>query len=110
MAAETKGEGAVPGHTADTPFGDVTVDMLRQQVTIGERQLTLGPRDFALLYLLLQRAGETVEHDFLHQALGACGKRALDSSVYRLRKNLEGSGYEIQRHRGVGYRLERLEE
>lgn len=85
-------------------FGNVELNILLRQVTVEGLAVALSPKEFSLLYVLIEHAGEPVDQQTLSEAAGACpGGRSVDSLVYRLRKKLNGSGSEIITRRGQGY-------
>lgn len=91
-------------------FGHFTLNTAANQAYLRSEDMLLAPKDFALLYCLIKNAGKTVPRETLsaeawHQTL-APKDRALDSSVYRLRKKLTGSGYTITAVRGEGFLFE----
>lgn len=94
--------------------GPFTLNMAGSQAFFKDKDLLLTPRDFALFHRFTQHEGKTVSRERLHEeAWGAPlapKDRALDSSIYRLRKKLEGSGYAIYAVRGEGFRFESEEE
>jgi DNA-binding response OmpR family regulator len=90
--------------------GELIVDPLRRQVTVGDRQVSLSRKEFALLRIL---AGDPTrvfaKQDLLLEVWGFRNPgrtRTLDSHASRLRRKLdpEHSRYVINCW-GVGYRL-----
>jgi len=92
--------------------GDVTIDVERRLVTVGEWPLELTRLEFNLLQCLMANAGRVLSRErLLEQAWGynfAGDTRAVDSAIKRLRAALRSAAAEadaIEAVRGVGYRL-----
>jgi two-component system OmpR family response regulator len=86
--------------------GDITVDVATHTVRIGDREVDLTPREFALLQYLAQRPGEVVSKaELIEHVWPAKGADPNTVEVYAgsLRRKL-GSGA-LQTVRGAGYRL-----
>lgn len=93
-----------PAVTTQVSFGRISMNILLRQMSIDGRRFEFAPKEFSLLYVLLERSGEAADYDSLHQAVGAVkGDRSVESLIYRLRKKLVGSGYGILSVRGKGY-------
>lgn len=93
-----------------TRVGDLTIDPVRRRVTVGDREVVLSKKEFALLRVL---AGEPLrvftKDELLTSVWGykSPGKtRTLDSHASRLRRKLdpEGGRFVINTW-GIGYRL-----
>jgi DNA-binding response OmpR family regulator len=92
--------------------GDLVVDASTRQATLRGRPLDLSRKEFDLLLLLAQRAGEVVSRreilsEVWHQAYGG-GDRTLDVHLSWLRRKLgETAAHPVYLHsvRGVGVRL-----
>jgi two-component system OmpR family response regulator len=91
--------------------GDITVDLLRREVTRAGRVLLLQPREFAMLEQLMRNAGRVVTRTmFLEQVWGFHfdpQTNIVESNLSRLRAKLrEGfSDDPIETVRGSGYRM-----
>ncbi len=48
-------------------FDDLTVDLDRHRVTRGDRIINLTPTEFRLLQVLVEKAGDAVSEEYLHQ-------------------------------------------
>lgn len=98
--------------TAAYRLGDLQVDIAARRVTRQGVEIGLTRREFDILDLLIQRAGEVVTRDeFLDRLWGKevyVTHRTVDTHVAALRKKLEGDGGPEHIHgvRGVGYRLD----
>ena len=94
-------------------FGTVQVDFVRQQARRGRKPLHLTAKEFAVLRLLVEAAGEPVTRErFLDLVWGYASfptTRTVDMHIASLRqkieKNPENPRY-IHTVHGVGYRLE----
>jgi DNA-binding response OmpR family regulator len=74
-------------------FGTITVDFLRGECRKGGRTVKLTPKEFAVIRLLAERAGEVVTRDeFLDRVWGYGSypvTRTVDNHIARLRGKLE---------------------
>lgn len=88
--------------------GDLRLDHGSKEAFLAERPLSLARKEFELLSMLVQAAGEAVTRETLMEGiwdtswLGA--SRTLDVHVSSLRAKLERPGL-VQTVRGVGYRI-----
>jgi two-component system OmpR family response regulator len=91
--------------------GDISLDLIRRKVTRAGRPITLQPREFALLELLMRNTGRPVTRTmFLEQVWGFHfdpQTNIVDSHLSRLRTKLrEGfTDDPIETLRGLGYRM-----
>lgn len=91
--------------------GDISIDLLRRDVTRGGRPILIQPREFELLELLMRNAGRVVTRKmFLETVWGFHfdpQTNIVQSHLSRLRSKLrEGFDDEpIETVRGAGYRL-----
>ncbi|MDX2000037.1 MAG: response regulator transcription factor [Thermoanaerobaculia bacterium] len=90
--------------------GEVALTTATRRVTVGEREVKLTPREYALLEILLFRAGEVVSRQELWESLyefeAEVSSNVVDVMVCSLRKKLGNDGV-IQTKRGHGYLVER---
>lgn len=93
--------------------GDLEIDIPAHRVTQQGRPVTLTRQEFALLLVLLNRAGQVVRREELQHDLWnhstPVNSRALDQCVFKLRRKLEADPSEpryLHCIRGVGYRLD----
>lgn len=90
--------------------GRLMYDSVSRSFHIGERRVTLPPREHHLLELLIARPGQTLSKRTLAERLCPAQRTlspdALEIYVHRLRRKLTGSGAVIQTLRGLGYLLE----
>ena len=90
--------------------GDLSVDLVRRIVKIGERDIKLSPKEYDLLRVLVQHAGKVLTHKFL---LGELWDDFTDAQYLRvyvrqLRQKIEPDPERPQyvlTETGVGYRL-----
>jgi DNA-binding response OmpR family regulator len=88
--------------------GDVRLDHGARQVSVAGRSVTLTPKEFELLSMLVQAGGDVVTREALMESIwdtswvGA--SRTLDVHVSALRAKLERPGL-IDTVRGSGYRV-----
>jgi two-component system, OmpR family, KDP operon response regulator KdpE len=90
--------------------GDLSVDLVRRIVKVGEKEVKLSPKEYDLLRILVQHAGKVLTHKFL---LGELWDDLTDAQYLRvyvrqLRQKIEGDPERPQyvlTETGVGYRL-----
>jgi DNA-binding response OmpR family regulator len=86
--------------------GDVTLDVARRVVTKGDEELSVNPKEFAILELLMKARGTALSRERILDEVWAGDfygdARQLDVYIYRLREKL-GEGI-IETARGFGYR------
>jgi DNA-binding response OmpR family regulator len=92
--------------------GDLTVDLLRREVTKAGQSQTLTSKEFDLLVFLMRNRGQTLTRDQLLQRIWgyeAMGQtRTVDVHIGRLRDKIEDDADQPARIitvRGVGYRF-----
>jgi two-component system, OmpR family, KDP operon response regulator KdpE len=90
--------------------GDLSVDLVRRIVKVGEREIKLSPKEYELLCVLVQHAGKVLTHKFLLGELWHDLADAQNLRVYvrQLRKKIEPDPERpqyIQTETGIGYRL-----
>lgn len=90
-------------------LGALALDPAARTVHINDQALTLTPREFSLLELLLRHRGRTFSRGEILERLAGCESTASDRSVevlvFGLRRKLEyaGIGELVQTRRGFGY-------
>ncbi len=102
-------------HAAPKPayqVGDVSIDMLSRQVSVGPNTVSLPPREFDLLAYLVRNAGRTVPHQELLQHVWGPEydreTRYLSLYIWYLRNHIEENPRRPRRivtWRGLGYRF-----
>jgi two-component system, OmpR family, KDP operon response regulator KdpE len=90
--------------------GDLSVDLVRRIVRIGEREVKLSPKEYELLRLMVQHAGKVLTHRFLLKELWSDLTDAQYLRVYvrQLRQKIEADPQRPQyvlTETGIGYRL-----
>jgi two-component system, OmpR family, KDP operon response regulator KdpE len=90
--------------------GDLTVDLVRRIVRVGEREAKLSPKEYDLLRVLVQHAGKVLTHKFL---IGELWDETVDAQYLRvyvrqLRRKIEADPerpHYVLTETGIGYRL-----
>jgi two-component system KDP operon response regulator KdpE len=90
--------------------GDLSVDLVRRLVKVGEREVKLSPKEYDLLRVLVQHAGKVLTHRFLLRELWdeLTDAQYLRVYVRQLRQKIEPHPerpHYIMTETGVGYRL-----
>lgn len=91
-------------------LGDLSVDLVRRIVKVGDREVKLSPKEYDLLRVLVQHAGKVLTHKFL---LGQLWDDLTDAQYLRvyvrqLRQKIEADPEQpryVLTETGVGYRL-----
>ena len=90
--------------------GDLSVDLVRRIVKIGERDVKLSPKEYELLRVLVQHAGKVLTHRFLLKELWdeLTDAQYLRVYVRQLRQKIEADPerpHFVLTETGIGYRL-----
>lgn len=90
--------------------GELTVDLVKRLVRIGNEDVRLSPKEYDILRILVQHAGKVITHRHLLNAIwdGTTDVQYLRVYVRQLRQKLEPSPdapQYITTESGVGYRL-----
>jgi two-component system KDP operon response regulator KdpE len=90
--------------------GDLSVDLVRRIVKVGEKEIKLSPKEYDLLRVLVQHAGKVLTHRFLLHELWdeLTDAQYLRVYVRQLRQKIEADPERPQfvlTETGVGYRL-----
>ena len=90
--------------------GDLSVDLVRRIVKLGEREIKLSPKEYDLLRVLVQHAGKVLTHRFLLKELWdeLTDAQYLRVYVRQLRQKIEADAERPQyvlTETGIGYRL-----
>ena len=90
--------------------GELSVDLVRRIVRVGEREVKLSPKEYELLRVLVQHAGKVLTHQFLLGELWDAFTDAQYLRVYvrQLRQKIEADPERPQyilTETGIGYRL-----
>ncbi|WP_373232380.1 response regulator transcription factor [Cohnella sp.] len=93
-------------------FGRLSIDLLSQRVSLNGAEVTMLPRDLAVLLFLAERPNRTFTRDQLIEYVWGSdyegSDRAVDLSIKRLRQALShwpAEEGEIRTFRGTGYQL-----
>jgi two-component system response regulator TctD len=91
-------------------FGPLSYDSAAKKFSLGERTLSLTPREHTVLRALLPHSGRPLSKQEILDRIYADDTdvmpEAVEVMIYRLRKRLEGSTVKITTLRGLGYLLE----
>ena len=95
--------------------GDLSVDLVRRLVKVGDKNIKLTPREYCVLRMLVLQAGKVVTHNFLVRELWdqLADAEDLRVCVQQLRRKIEADPARPQfvlTETGVGYRLRVSEE
>jgi len=90
--------------------GELSVDLVRRHVKVGEREIKLSPKEYELLRVLVQHAGKVLTHRFLLKELWdeLTDAQYLRVYVRQLRQKIEADPERPQfvlTETGIGYRL-----
>jgi two-component system KDP operon response regulator KdpE len=90
--------------------GDLSVDLVRRIVKVGDKEVKLSPKEYELLRVLVQHAGKVLTHRFLLKELWDEMTDAQYLRVYvrQLRQKIESDPERPQfvlTETGIGYRL-----
>jgi DNA-binding response OmpR family regulator len=101
-----------PGVEPVFQAGELRVDLARQHVFVGEREVQLTPIEYGLLSELVKQAGRVVISEYLLKAVWGTGyereRPILWQAIYRLRRKIEADPQNpqyIQTRSGLGYIL-----
>ena len=106
LMTSARGSGRV-GETPILRYGDLALDPSTRRVLVGDRQVDVSGREFALLDTLLRHAGQVLTREqLLSQVWGydfEPGSNVVDVYIRYLRQKVGAD--RIETIRGVGYRL-----
>jgi two-component system, OmpR family, KDP operon response regulator KdpE len=110
MRAALRHQLQVHGERPVFRIGDLSVDLVRRIVKVGEREVKLSPKEYELLRVLVQHAGKVLTHKFLLHELWdeLTDAQYLRVYVRQLRQKLETDPerpHYILTETGIGYRL-----
>ncbi len=95
--------------TSVVTVGSLVFDESRASAKVGDRELVLRRREWAVLSRLVARVGKVVSKERLTAEIFSydedVGPNAVEVYVARLRRKLEPDGPEIRTIRGLGYML-----
>jgi len=94
-------------------FGNLTIDLTRREVLLGQKPLALKPKEFDLLLFLARHRGQAVSREYLLEQVWGWefggGTRTVDVHIHWLRERIEvdpANPTRIITVRGSGYRFE----
>src|SRR6266545_5897859 len=110
MRAALRHQLQVHGERPIFRVGELSVDLVRRIVKVGEKDVKLSPKEYDLLRILVQHAGKVLTHRFL---LGELWDETVDAQYLRVyvrqvRRKIEADPERPQyilTETGVGYRL-----
>ena len=110
MRAALRHQLQVQGERPVFRAGDLSVDLVRRIVKVGERDVKLSPKEYELLRVLVQHAGKVLTHRFLLKELWdeLTDAQYLRVYVRQLRQKIEADPERPQfvlTETGIGYRL-----
>jgi two-component system KDP operon response regulator KdpE len=110
MRAALRHQLQVHGERPVFQVGDLSVDLVRRIVKLGDKEVKLSPKEYELLRLLVQHAGKVLTHRFLLQELWEepPDPQYLRVYVRQLRQKIETDPERPQyllTETGIGYRL-----
>jgi two-component system KDP operon response regulator KdpE len=90
--------------------GDLSIDLVRRIVRIGDEEVKLSPKEYDILRIMAQHAGKVLTHNFLLKQVwgNAYDVQYLRVYVRQLRQKIEPNPEQpryIRTETGVGYRL-----
>ncbi len=90
-------------------FAELTIDVPRHLVQVGDKRVDLTPTEFKLLTVLAERRGRVQSRERLLQDVwdydSLVDTRTVDTHVRRLREKLADAARFLDTVRGVGYRF-----
>ncbi|MFZ1089826.1 MAG: response regulator transcription factor [Xanthobacteraceae bacterium] len=110
MRAALRHQLQVQGERPIFHVGDLSVDLVRRIVKLGEKEVKLSPKEYDLLRLLVAHAGKVLTHKFLLRELwdDLTDAQYLRVYVRQLRQKIEANPERPQyilTETGIGYRL-----
>src|ERR1700737_1058361 len=110
MRAALRHQLQVQGERPVFRAGDLSVDLVRRIVKVGEKEIRLSPKEYDLLRVLVQHAGKVLTHRFLLKELWdeLTDAQYLRVYVRQLRQKIEADPERPQfvlTETGIGYRL-----
>nr|WP_295466786.1 response regulator transcription factor [Mesorhizobium sp.] len=110
MRAAIRHQLQVQGERPVFRVGDLSVDLVRRIVRIGDEEIKLSPKEYDLLRVLVQHAGKVLTHRFLLHELWdeLTDAQYLRVYVRQLRQKIEANPEQpryLLTETGIGYRL-----
>ncbi|MFC3694371.1 response regulator transcription factor [Chenggangzhangella methanolivorans] len=100
----------IQGERAVFTLGELSVDLVRRIVKLGDREVKLTPREYEILRVFVQNAGRALTHDHLIRQVWGVSVEVQNLRVHvaQLRQKIEADPerpHYILTETGVGYRL-----
>jgi two-component system KDP operon response regulator KdpE len=110
MRAALRHQLQIQGERPIFRVGDLSVDLVRRLVKVGNLQVKLSPKEYELLRVLVQHAGKVLTHKFLLRELwdDLTDAQYLRVYVRQIRQKIEADPERPQyllTETGIGYRL-----
>ena len=110
MRAALRHQLQVQGERPIFRLGELSVDLVRRVVKVGEREVKLSPKEYDLLRVLVQHAGKVLTHKFLMKELWSelTDSQYLRVYVRQLRQKIEADPerpHYVLTETGIGYRM-----
>ena len=110
MRAALRHQLQVQGERPIFHVGDLSVDLVRRIVKLGDKEVKLSPKEYDLLRLLVAHAGKVLTHKFLLRELwdDLTDAQYLRVYVRQLRQKIEADPerpHYVLTETGIGYRL-----
>ncbi len=110
MRAALRHQLQIHGERPIFKLDDLSVDLVRRIVKLGDEELKLSPKEYELLRIMVQHAGKVLTHKFLLNALWSTpiDPQYLRVYVRQLRQKIEPNPtrpHYILTETGIGYRL-----
>lgn len=110
MRAALRHKLQVSGERPIFKLDDLSVDLVRRVVKVGDKDVKLSPKEYDLLRLLVQHAGKVLTHKFLLAQIWDGDTDAQNLRVYvrQVRQKIEADPEQpriILTETGIGYRL-----
>jgi two-component system KDP operon response regulator KdpE len=110
MRAALRHQLQIQGERPIFRVGDLSVDLVRRLVKVGNREVKLSPKEYDLLRVLVQHAGKVLTHKFLLRELwdDLTDSQYLRVYVRQIRQKIEPDPERPQyilTETGIGYRL-----
>ena len=93
--------------------GELEVDLERHEVRVKSKSISLTPKEFEFLKLLIEANGKVLSRDILLERIWGYDKsmdidtRTVDQHIARLRRKLKSESERIVTVTNTGYRLKR---
>jgi DNA-binding response OmpR family regulator len=111
LRAQIRRNNAILGSTIE--YGPLVLNVTDKMLTVHGEAMTLSPREFSVLEILLTRVGRVVSKDAIIEALSkwdeGVGNNAIEVYIHRVRKKLEPVGINVLTIRGLGYLLQKAQ-